>query len=332
MSDVPPDGSQLTTRVSVDRERIVRTLTFWLRPAFVLRVLNRFQLIAGFDRAMALASSALTALIPLAVLAGAVLPHVQAEGVANWLIGRYGLTDGGAEAVRDALAPSTATNTDIGLIGALLLVIAVLSFARAVQRLFERTWELPPLSVRNSFNDLLWIVGLIAYLVISGVAHREIGSSRVQVGANLLLTPLTAIFVAWSGRVLSARRITVKALAPFAIVASLALAVYFAGAAVYLPHLFSSYAGRYGAIGAVFAMISALFGFMAALVASAALGREVFDELGRIRAGQRPPDDEVRREWDTFITEGRSRWQTLRDEVDRIRGKRPPPGDGSAEP
>ncbi len=315
----------MTTRVPVDRERIVRTLTFWLRPAFVLRVLNRFQLVAGFDRAMALASSALTALIPLAVLAGAVLPHLQTEGAAQWLIDRYALTGGGAEAVRDALAPSTATNTDIGLIGAGLLVIAILSFARAVQRLFERTWELQPLSVRNSFNDLLWVAGLIAYLVISGVAHREIGSSRVQVGANLLLTPVTAIFLAWSGRVLSAKRIELRSLAPFAIVASLALAVYFAGAAVYVPHLFSSYASRYGAIGAVFAMISALFGFMVALVASAALGREVFDELNRIRAGERPADDEIRREWDTFIREARSRWQTLREDIDRIRRRHEPP-------
>jgi uncharacterized BrkB/YihY/UPF0761 family membrane protein len=331
MTDTPPDGSQLTTRFPVDRERVVRTLTFWLRPAFVLRVLNRFQLIAGFDRAMALASSALTALVPLAVLAGAVLPHVQAEGVANWVINRYALTGAGAEAVRDALAPSTSTNTDIGLIGALLLVIAILSFARSMQRLFERTWELPPLSVRNTFNDLLWIAGLVAYLVISGVAHREIGTSRVQVGANLLLTPLTAIFLAWSGMVLSARRIAAKAVAPFAIVASLALAVYFAGAAVYVPHLFSSYASRYGAIGAVFAMISALFGFMVALVASAALGREVVDELGRIRAGERPPDDEVRREWDALITEARSRWQTLREQIDRIRGRHPPPDEGSGE-
>jgi membrane protein len=328
MSKAPPEGFELTTRVPVDRERIVRTLTFWLRPAFVLRVLNRFQLVAGFDRAMALASSALTALIPLAVLAGAVLPHVQTEGAAQWLIDRYALTGGGAEAVRDALAPSTTTNTDIGLIGAALLIIAILSFARAVQRLFERTWELQPLSVRNSFNDLLWVAGLIAYLLISGVAHREIGSSRVQVGANLLLTPVTAIFLAWSGRVLSAKRIELRSLAPFAIVASLALAVYFAGAAVYVPHLFSSYASRYGAIGAVFAMISALFGFMVALVASAALGREVFDELHRIRAGERPADDEIRREWDSFIHEARSRWQTLREDIDRIRRRdEPPPRD-----
>ena len=331
MADVPPDDSRLTTRIPVDRERIVRTLTFWLRPAFVLRVLNRFQLIAGFDRAMALASSTLTALIPLAILAGAVLPHVQAEGAAQWVIDRYALTGGGAEAVRDALAPATATNTDVGLIGAVLLVVAVLSFARGVQRLFERTWELRPLSVRNTFNDLLWTVGLIAYLVISGVAHREIGHSRVQVGANLLLAPLTAMFLGWSGRVLSARRIAVRSLVPFAIVASLALAIYFAGAAVYVPHLFSSYATRYGAIGAVFAMISALFGFMVFLVASAALGREVFEELKRIRAGERPPEDEIRREGVTFIREARSRWQTLRDQIDRIRRKHAPPSGGDGD-
>lgn len=331
MSDVPPKGSQLTTRNPIDRERVVRTLTFWLRPAFVLRVLNRFQLIAGFDRAIALASSALTALIPLAILSGALVPHVQAEDAAQWLINRYSLTGGGAEAVRDALAPSSAANTDIGLIGALLLVIAILSFARGVQRLFERTWELRPLSVRNTVNDLLWIAGLIGYLVVSGVAHREIGTSRVQVGANLVLTPLSAVFLAWSGRVLSAKRIAWTTLAPFAIVGSLGLAVYFAVAGVYLPHLFSSYATRYGVIGAVFAMISALFGFMVALVASAAVGREVGDELNRIRAGERPPDDEVRREWDALVGEARSRWRTLRDHVDRVRGRHPPARDDSAE-
>ena len=55
-------------RRRVDRERVVRTLTFWLRPEFVLRVVNRFQKVAGFDRAIALASSALTAIIPLSIV------------------------------------------------------------------------------------------------------------------------------------------------------------------------------------------------------------------------------------------------------------------------
>jgi len=33
-------------------------MTLWLRPALVLKVLTRFERMAGFDRAIALASSA----------------------------------------------------------------------------------------------------------------------------------------------------------------------------------------------------------------------------------------------------------------------------------
>jgi membrane protein len=69
-----------------------------------------------------------------------------------------------------------------------------------------------------------------------------------------------------------------------------------------------------------------------ALVGSAAIGREVSDELDRIAAGERPPDDEVRREWDAVIREARSRWDALRGRIDRVRPKRPPPRDGSDEP
>ena len=70
----------------VGRKRVVRTLTFWLRPAFALRVLNRFQRIAGFDRAVALASGALTALIPLAVVSGLVLDRLGVKDVADRII------------------------------------------------------------------------------------------------------------------------------------------------------------------------------------------------------------------------------------------------------
>ena len=64
--------------------------------------------------------------------------------------------------------------------------------------------------------------------------------------------------------------------------------LYSMGAAVYVPHLFSSYATRYGVIGAVFAMISSLFCMMVVVVASAASGREVYEELAASARGERP--------------------------------------------
>jgi uncharacterized BrkB/YihY/UPF0761 family membrane protein len=314
----------MTTTTRSERERIVRTLTFWLRPAFVLRVLGRFQRIAGFDRAVALASSTFTALIPLIIIVGAVVPHVQAEDAARTIISRYHLTGGGAEAVTDVLAPPSGTSVSVNVLGLLLLVVAILSFSRGVQRLFEQTWELKPLSVRNTLNDLIWIGGLSFYLVANGWIHGLLDRSRLQIATNLVVLPLSALFLLWSGRVLSARRIGWKNLMPFAVLGSVLVAVYSTFAAVWLPHLFSSYATRYGVIGAVFAMISALFCVMVVLVGSAAAGREVFEELDRIRRGERPPDDEVRREWDNVIAEARTRWQTVRQQIDQHRRKGKP--------
>jgi membrane protein len=318
-TDVPPE---LERRRPVNRERVVRTLTFWLRPEFVLRVVNRFQKVAGFDRSIALASSALTAMIPLTILVSAVASQLGGRGTADRIIDRYRLTGGGAEAVRDMLSPASGTSTSLGIIGVLFLMVAALSFSRGVQRLFEQTWELAPLSVRNTFNGLLWIGALLLYLGLSGFLHAELGRSRLELSAALLGTPLTALFLVWSGRVLSAKRIARQDLIPFCIIGSALLALCSIGAAVYAPHLFNSYTNRYGVIGAVFAMISALFCIMVAVVGSAAAGREVRDELDRIRRGERPAEDEVRRQWGQVTADARSRWETRRVQIQERRHRR----------
>jgi uncharacterized BrkB/YihY/UPF0761 family membrane protein len=292
------------------RERIVRVLTFWLRPDFVLRVIGRFQKIAGFDRAIALASSALTAVIPLTIVASAIATKFGGQSTADRIIARYDLTGGGAEAVKDALSPPSGTSTSLGAVGFLFLLIAVLSFTRTVQRLFETTWELKPLSVRNSVNGLAWTGLLTVYAGATGVIHGIFGDGNLELTAAVIDIPVSVVFLMYTGWMLSAKRISRTDLLPFAIAGSVLLAIYSVGASVYLPHLFSTYATRYGVIGAVFAMISAFFCVMVVLVGSAAVGREIHDELGRIRRGERPAEDEVKRQWDDITTEARSRWDT----------------------
>jgi uncharacterized BrkB/YihY/UPF0761 family membrane protein len=298
--------------IEVDRRRVVRTLTFWLRPRFVLRVAGRFQTLAGFDRSIALSASALTALIPLAIVASAVASRVGGRSTADRIIDRYELTGGGADAVEAIFAPASGPSTSLGIVGFFFVLIAVLSFTRAFQRLFEQAWELRPLSVRNSLNGLLWIGGLAVYLSVSGITRAALGGGTLELTAALVTLPLSAVFLVWSGWVLSAKRIAAAELVPFAVVAAVCIAVYSVGANVYLPRMFSTYATRYGVIGAVFALISALFCVMLIVVASAAAGREVQGELDRIRRGEQPADDEVRRQWDEITAEARSRWRVLR--------------------
>ena len=77
---------------------MVRALTFWLRPDFLVRCLRRFQLVEGFDRAIALASLTFSALIPIGiVLSGALSDH----SIGQHLVERYGLKGDGAQAVSD---------------------------------------------------------------------------------------------------------------------------------------------------------------------------------------------------------------------------------------
>ena len=275
-------------RLPVDRDRILRTLTFWLRPDFVLRVVSRFQRVAGFDRAIALASSAFTALIPLLIFTSAILPRFGGDGAADDIIERYDLHGDAADAVQEIFSPNAGVDTGIGIFGFLFLLLAVLSFTRTIQRLFEQTWELPPLSVRNSLNGLEWIGGLVVYTAITGTIRALFDDGPLEVASALVLLPLSAAFLIWSGYMLSARRLTYRDLVPFGIVAAALLAIYSIGASIYMPHLFDSYANRYGVIGVVFALISGLFAGMVVIVGCAVLGREVQDELGRISRGERP--------------------------------------------
>ncbi len=305
-----------------ERNRLLRTLTFWLRPEFVLRVVSRFQKLAGFDRAIALASGALTAIIPLTIVASTVATQLGGKGTAERIIDRFELTGGGAEAVKDVFAPPGGTSTSIGIIGFLFLMVAVLSFTRAVQRLFEQAFELEPMSVKNTFNGLLWIGGLVLYTAAVGLLHGAIGRSQLELSAALLSAPLSVVFLVWSGRVLSAKRLERDDLLPFGILGAVLLGLCSVGATVYVPHLFSSYATRYGVIGAVFAMISALFIVMAILVVTAAAGREIRDELGRIRRGEKPAHNEVQRQWDEVTAQARSHWETLRTDIEARRRKR----------
>ncbi|MBJ6640601.1 hypothetical protein H4K36_26970 [Streptomyces sp. DHE7-1] len=261
---------------------------------------------------MALASSALTALVPVSIFLGAVFGQYDA---AERIVQRYNLTGAGADAVRSLFSPAGGASASVGVFGVAFLTISMLSFTRAAQRLFEQTWELKPLSVRNTRNGLWWLLTLGGYAAVITALSALLGGHGVGLVALVCEVPVTAVFLVWTGWLLSAKRIGWTDLIPFAVTGAALSAAYSVGASVYMPRLFNTSAARYGVVGAVFAMISALFTAMLGLVASAALGREVRDELGRIRSGNRPSDREVRLQWDKVVEQTRSRWRTVRGQV-----------------
>ena len=158
------------------------------------------------------------------------------KDAAERIIDRYELTGGGAEAVQAIFAPPSGISTTLGIVGFFFLMLAVLSFARAVQRLFEQTWELVPLSVRNTANGLLWIGGLAVYLGRQRFPSCLAGTQppRAQRGAARH-TADGSCSSSGAGGCSAPERIPRQNLTPFAVLGSVLLALYSIGATAYIP-------------------------------------------------------------------------------------------------
>ena len=124
---------------------------------FPRRCLRSFFEMQGLDRAMVIASQAFTALIPLIILASALLPTENHDSMADAIVRKFALTGDAATAVRTVFAPTG--EATIGLVSILLLVFSGVSLTRRIQRMYLDAWQLPAprASVRPCTPRSRWV-------------------------------------------------------------------------------------------------------------------------------------------------------------------------------
>src|SRR5689334_2018440 len=123
-----------------------------------------FLNLQGFDRAVALAGQAFTALIPLLIVYSSVVSRATGRDFADQLIRVFDLSGSAAAAMKQAFAPPGEVTSQVSALGVFLLVTAALSFTRAMQRLYQLAWSQPSLGWRASKWGLIWL-GSAAVLV-----------------------------------------------------------------------------------------------------------------------------------------------------------------------
>jgi hypothetical protein len=97
----------------------LRALAQRLETTFVGRCARSFIGLQGIDRALVLASQALTALIPILLLVSALAPAGDRDVISAAFIGRFRLTGGAADAMRQLFAHSG--SSAVGLLSGFLL-------------------------------------------------------------------------------------------------------------------------------------------------------------------------------------------------------------------
>jgi len=263
-----------------------------LAPAGPLAAwLERLVSVQVVDRGVALGALAFSALFPLMIVYGALVPLVDSRSFALGLVHRLHLQGAAAHAVNAAIAPPEEVAGSITALGILLVLFSSLSLARAMQRLYELCYRLPGAGVRGTPWHLLWILLLPVYLSLRPLV--------VSIGGPLwhLLGALVLGALVWLATpyVLLGRRLHWQELLPGALLTAVAMTGFGFFSAIYLPHSVSTSAGRFGAIGIAFALLGwlVLAGFL--LVGAAAAGavaRELIDACDRApgRSADEPPE------------------------------------------
>jgi membrane protein len=238
-----------------------------------------FVQLQGFDRAVALAGQAFTALIPLLIVYSAVVSDATGKDFADQLIRIFELEGSAAASVKEVFAPASATESQVTVFGALLLVVSALSFTRGLQRLYQFAFDQPSLGLRAAKYGLIWLA-----LVVALVTLRPVILGSVH-GLTLLVLSLAIAAGLWLGTpfVLLARRVSWQRLVPTALLTGVGMTVLEIFSAIFMPRTVSESAEQFGAIGVAFALLSWLVAAGFVLVVAAA-GGAVIDARLRARA------------------------------------------------
>jgi membrane protein len=248
-----------------------RSLRARFQQTLAGELVRRLERLNPIERGLALGSKLFTTVVPLSILVSALFS--TGNVFATRLIEGFGLTGAGAQALRTLFdVPSGQVQAGVSIIGILVVSYSLLSFARALQRVYEDAWQLPPLRTRGVAWGALWMVAFACYFSLStpiaGVLYRH----GFHVGATVSSLVFGSMLWLVTPFILLGRRVPMRVLLPGGIASAVLLSLFNLGSRAYLPHSMSTNIHRYGLVGVTFTILTWLFAFSLTLIVAAATG------------------------------------------------------------
>jgi membrane protein len=232
-------------------------------------VLDEMVRIEVIDRALALASKLFVAVIPLSIILKAIVPGSGSFG--QDLVVGFGLSGLGASATRTLFATGGEVRGAVSVIGVVIVLYSVLSFTRALQRVYLNVWRLHPQPFDALARQVAWMVGFVVYsALLSPLRDLEHGRN-LGVLYTAAAIALGAAFWVWTPYVLLGRRIQWRRMLPTGLLTAAAISLYSIGTSLFLPAIFTRNAERYGLIGIAFGLVTWLFAYAGVVVVCAVL-------------------------------------------------------------
>jgi membrane protein len=228
-------------------------------------------------RALGFAALAILTVIPLLIVVAATNPAPH-RGLAGWVIYGMGLTGSSADAVTGLFsAPSRVLGTT-SVFGAVLVVVAGVSFAGTVQGGFEMIWGLPAGPWHKIWRQAVWLAALIAYLYAAATVGTVTDGGLAETASRVAVAVVLGIAFFWWGlRFLVGGRVSYLAALPGALATVVCLVGLRAFSGLVFEPLIVRNAVSYGALGTVLIVESWLIGVGWVLFGGQLFGRWFHD-------------------------------------------------------
>jgi len=243
--------------------------------------LGRFVDVQGVDRTMALAAQAFSALIPLLIVYSALAPTSDGQSFSDSLINTFDLSGTAAASVRETFSSDQAVQNSVSIISVVLLLVSALSFSRGMQRLYELSFRLPSLGMRNTRWGLAWLGLLILYATIRPAIAGVFDGTLMHIVTSVAFGALCWTL---SPALLLGRRVPWRRLLPTAALTSVGMTALTVSSVLWLPATISSSAEQFGVIGVAFALLSWLIGAAWVLVLAATGGAVLVEHRHHVGA------------------------------------------------
>jgi membrane protein len=254
-------------------QRVVSTVTV---VRSIITGLVRIELI---DRSMAIAAQAMLALVPLLVVLTAFLPPEVTDLALDRFRDLTGIGEGGKALVQTSVDPDQ-VRAQLGAIGLVITLLSATSFARAVQRMYERVWDQRHIGgVHGIRRSSLWMVGwLITLETLTALGFvlakvTDFGALRF-----VLQGAVASMIWWWTSRVLLFGRVAWRTLLLGGFLTGYALVAYSWGSTLVMPAYVASSAAAFGTLGLILAVTTWLVGFAGLLVVASVVGRAVVED------------------------------------------------------
>lgn len=275
--DVAALRASLTARYRIRRTQATELVD---RIPILGRLLSEFVRIELIDRCMLIAAQGLLALIPMLVVLAAFFPHLTGEAVRSFS-DAAGLGSGGDHRIQGQVSEDE-VRAQTGLVGIAITLFSATSFARAIQRMYEKVWEQHHIGgVSGTRRCFVWLIGWLVTLQLVGGLRSLLGGVdgmvgvSARLGVQMLLLSLLWLVTSWA---LLFGRVAWRRLALGALLTGCMGVIYNRASGAFMPAYVDANADQFGTLGIILAISTWLIGFAGIMVASALVGRVVSED------------------------------------------------------